>query len=331
MTATTLSLALLLTWPLSAAPASATVEPMLRAIADVPLGGKPTRMDYASLDVVRQRLFIAHLGDSAVIVFDTKNQQVVARIPGIAKVHGVLAIPDLGKVYASATGSDEVVAIDEDTLKITARIPAGDYPDGIAYAPPARKIYVSDEHGGTDTVISVDSDTRVATIALGGEVGNTQYDPTSGHVFANVQTRGQLVEIDPGRDVVLARIELPGARGNHGLLIEPVAQLAFAASEDSDQLMVINLRSRKVVATLPTGHAPDVLAFDPGLQQLYVASESGELARFAVTGSNIEPSGRLQPGPNAHSVTVDPATHRLYFPLANMGGHTVLRIMQAGP
>jgi len=30
-------------------------------------------------------------------------------------------------------------------------------------------------------------------------------------------------------------------------------------------------------------------------------------------------------------VTLDPESHLLYFPLANVDGHTLLRIMQAGP
>jgi len=31
---------------------------------------------------------------------------------------------------------------------------------------------------------------------------------------------------------------------------------------------------------------------------------------------------------NAHVVAVDPATHRVYFPLANAGGRPVVRVMQ---
>jgi YVTN family beta-propeller protein len=193
----------------------------LELVADIPLGGHTTRLDYASIDPDRRLLFIAHLGDSEVIVFDLEHQRVVARIPNLSHVHGILAIPELGRVYASATGTNEVVAIDASSLKVTARIPAGVYPDGMAYAPDVHKLYVSDEHGAGDTVIDVRSNARIATIALGGDVGNTQYDPVSKHIFANVQTKRVLAEIDPQSDAVVARIELPGADGNHGLLIEP--------------------------------------------------------------------------------------------------------------
>ena len=254
----------------------------LRIVADVPLGGHPTRLDYASVDSARHVLFIAHLGDSAVIAFDTRVLRVSARIPGISHVHGVLVIPELDRLYASATGTNEVVAIDEESLKITARIPAGIYPNGMAYAPEAHKLYVSDEHGNTDTVIDVRTNARVATIPLGGEAGNTQYDAGSTHVFVSVQTRRQLVEIDPATDTIVARIDLPGADGNHGLLIEPEQRRAFIACENNAKLLVLDLQTRKVTASFDVGDDPDVMAYDPGLHYVYVAAESGVVSTFKV-------------------------------------------------
>jgi hypothetical protein len=51
---------------------------------------------------------------------------------------------------------------------------------------------------------------------------------------------------------------------------------------------------------------------------------------FAVVADGaVTELGRGFVGPNAHSVAVDPATHRVYFPLENLQGHPVLRIMQA--
>lgn len=303
----------------------------LKTVADAPLTGETTRWDYASLDPAAHRLYLAHLGDSVVTVFDTNSQKVVADIAAVSHVHGVLYVPELHRVYASATGTDEVVAIDPDTLKITARMPAGDYPDGMAYAPEAHKLYVSDEHGGTDTVIDVRSNTRVTTIPLGGEVGNTQYDPVSRHIFANVQTRKQLVEIDPASDKVIARMDLPDAESNHGLYIDPQTHLAFIACEDNDKLIVLDLGSRRVLTSFDVAKDPDVLAFDRGLGWLYVAGESGEVSVFHVQGRTVSPLGTAVLGPNAHVVAVDEATHRAYFPLKSVAGKPRLRITEAQP
>ncbi|MDQ7979886.1 YncE family protein [Paraburkholderia sp. SARCC-3016] len=299
----------------------------LKHVADIPLPGRTSRFDYESYDADRHLLFIAHLGDSEVVVFDTLASRVVTRIPGIAAVHGVLVVPGLSRVYASATGTNEIVAIDEQSLKEVARMPAGDYPDGMAYAPDAHKLYVSDERGATETVIDVSTNRRVATIPLGGEVGNSQYDPVSRHIFVNVQTQSQLVEIDPATDAIVTRIDLPGARGNHGLLIVPQSRLAFVACEDNDHLLVLDMRTMKVAASFDVGGDPDVLAFDPGTNMVYVAGEKGVVSMFSIAGSRVLKLGDGKVGPNAHVVNVDTTTHRAYFPLKSVDGRPVLRVM----
>ncbi|WP_372460501.1 YncE family protein [Paraburkholderia unamae] len=299
----------------------------LKHVEDVPLPGRATRFDYESYDPARHLLFIAHLGDSEVVVFDTVASRVVARIPGVASVHGVLVVPELSRVYASATGTNEVVAIDERTLKIISRAPGGIYPDGMAYVPDLRRLYVSDETGETETVIDVPGNRVIATIALDGEVGNSQYDPVSRHIFVNVQTRRQLVEIDPGSNTIVSRIDLPGAKGNHGLLIVPESRLALIACEDNDRLLVLDMRTMKVVSAFDVGGDPDVLTYDPALRVAFVAGEAGVVSMFSVDAFRVSKIGDGHVGPNAHVVDVDAATHRSFFPLKGVDGHPVLRIM----
>lgn len=71
---------------------------------------------------------------------------------------------------------------------------------------------------------------------------------------------------------------------------------------------------------------PDVLAFDPGLKMIYVAAESGEVSVFQENGKGLVSKGQVKM-PHAHTVSADPQTHLVYFPLENVNGHPVLRIM----
>lgn len=310
--------------------ASAAVElPLpLQWITDVPLGGRTTRLDYASLDAGRHLLFIAHLGESEVIVFDTTARRVVRRIANVSSVHGVLVIPELGRIYASATGTNEVVAIDETTFQIVARMPGGTYPDGLAYAPDAHKVYVSDEHGGTDTVIDVRKNARVATVQIGGVVGNTQYDAASHHIFISAESAGALVEVDPATDTVVRSLPVPGAKENHGLLIDATSHRAFVACPGNDRLIVIDLQTGALLAQLSVAKDPDVLALDPQSARLYVAGESGEVSEFDVSSDHISKIGQSLVARNAHVVAVDPSSHEVYFPLMDVDGKPVLRIMR---
>lgn len=298
----------------------------LRTLLDVPLTGGRTRLDYQSLDGASSRLYIAHLGSDLMTVFDVNKQTIVGDVKDLKRVHGVLAVPELHRVYASATGTNELAIIDDQTLQIIARAPAGDYPDGIAYVPKANKIYVSDLHGKTDTVIDAKTNQRVTTIALGGGAGNTQYDSVSEHIFVTVHGQNQLAEIDPNTDQVTGRYPLAGCSEPPGLLIDSEHRLAFVACEENAKLAVFDLDAKKMTALHAVGADPDVLAFDKGLGRLYVSAESGIITIFDERGRNIEKVGEGFFAPNAHSVAVDSRTHRIYFPLQNVGGEPVLRI-----
>src|SRR5207248_2873922 len=231
---------------------------------------------------------------------------------------GVLAVPELRRVYASATGTNELAVIDDQTLQVVARAPAGDYPDGVAYAGKEKKLYVSDLRGRADTVIDATTNRRVATIPLGGGAGNTQYDPASDRVFVAVDKREEIVEIDPNSDTVVGRYPLTGCRGSHGLYIDGEQRLAFAACEENARLAVFDLESKKVTAIHTVGADPDVLAYDRGLKRLYVSAESGVVTVFEESGRGLEKVGEGFFAPDAHTVAVDGRTHRVYLPLGNV-------------
>jgi len=311
-----------------AAPASSLP---LQQVQDLPLPGGATRLDYQSLDPSTGRLYIAHLGDGTVHAVDLSTTAVVGTVQGPSSVHGVMAAPDRHLLLAAASSAGEVALIDTATLTITGRVTAGNTPDGIAYDPARAKAYVSNEHDHAETVIDLATGQAKAPIEIGGEAGNTVFDPASGKVYVNVQDRGQLLAIDPATDTVTDRIPVDGCDTNHGLYVDGAQQLAFVACQDNAKLLVLDLPARTVTARLDTGNTPDVLAYDQGLHRLYVACESGVVSIFDEKHRTLVPVASAKLAENAHTVAVDQATHRVYFPLQDIDGHPVLRIMEPAP
>jgi DNA-binding beta-propeller fold protein YncE len=305
---------------------NANSAPLLK-VADVPLPGPAVRFDYQSLDVSHGRLYIAHMNAGQLVVFDIKKREVVANLDGFPSVHGVWAVPELGRVYASATGEHKVAVVDMATLKTLAKVGTIQYPDGIAYAPAVKRVFVSDEHGNADAVIDATTNSLIATIPLGGGAGNTVYDASSGHILVAVHEKNQLVAIDPATAKILARYPLPGIEDPHGIALDSNAGLAFVAGEENNRLALVDLKSMQVLATYPVGKDPDVLAFDPEYKLLYVSAESGNVTVFREEGKALVPAGGFFI-PHAHTVCVDPQTHLVYFPLQDIDGHPVLRIME---
>lgn len=310
----------------SSAPASLP----LSLAADVALPGGATRFDYQWVDADRRRLYIAHLGDGSLVVFDLDSQRVIQEIPRLASVHGVVVAPDQHLVLATATAAKTLALIDDQTLQVKARVPAGEYPNGLAYDPGSGKAFISNNTGLGVAVVDVKTARALPGIDIGGGAGNTQYDAESGHVLAAVHGSPVLADIDPVKAAVAGRIPLHHVSTCHGLLVASDLRLAFAACRGASPLLaVVDLRDRRQTMTLPLPPGIDVLAFDPGLERLYAASETGTVAVFSVAADrSVAEMGRGLVASNAHSVAVDPATHRVYFPLENVRGHPVLRVME---
>jgi DNA-binding beta-propeller fold protein YncE len=303
------------------------VGKVLTLVADVPMPGPPVRFDYQSLDASNGRLYIAHMNADQLVVFDTAKRAVVANLDGFKRVHGVFAAPEVHRLYASVTGNHQVAAVDTQTLKIVGTTGPITYPDGLAYAPKQKKVFVSDEHGGVDAVIDATTNTLTTTIPLGGGAGNTVYDPASGHILVAVHGMNMLVVIDPATDKILGQYRLPRIENPHGMALDVAGRVAFVAGEENHSLAMVDLNTMKVLSSYEVGDDPDVLAFDPGLKRLYVSAESGTVAIFQYRNRKLALLGSFNM-PHAHTVAVDPQTHLVYFPLENINGHPVLRIMR---
>jgi DNA-binding beta-propeller fold protein YncE len=314
---------------------------------DYPLGARVNRTDYQSIDADARRLYIAKMGAGQLLVFDIDRNKLFATLDGFPKVTGVLVVPELHKVYASVPGSGvmssfavglgmagiskgagEVDVRDIETLKPVARVQGGVFPDGLAYDPAHRRVFVSDELGGAVKVIDATSDHVAAHIDIGGEAGNVRYDALTGKVFVPIQSRNELVAIDPGKAPVAARFPLPDCDHPHGLIVAPKDAVGYVACDENDRLLTVDLASGRVLRTLPVAHDPDVLAIDPELARLYVASESGRLSIYDIAAPRSPDAlGTVFVAEGAHTVAVDPASHRLFFALADLNGHAALRVL----
>ena len=299
----------------------------LRPVARVALSGSPVRFDYASVDPKTHTLWISHMDADQLLAFDVTHRKLTHTIaaPG---VHGVIAVPELNRVYASATNARSMYTINAKTGAVLAKAPAGEYPDGLAFDPVQRHVFVSDESGGIEAVFSA-AGRRIATIPLGGEAGNVQFDAGTGHVLADVQTRNEIAVIDPKSNRIVKRVHVPNCSNDHGLLVDAPHRIAFVACDGNAKLLTLNLRTMSFTGTFDVGSSPDVLAYDTSKRRLYVSAESGVVAVLAETRRSARLLGRAFLATEAHTVAVDPTTHLVYFPLqSGSNGGPQLLIMR---
>lgn len=287
----------------------------LRQVSEMPLTGGPVRFDYPALDASRGRLFVAHMGAGELIEVDLHAHAVVRTMPGLPDIHGVIVVPDKHRVYATATGNNQLVAIDEDSGEVIFRAATDTYPDGLAFDPIRRAVWTTNENAGTETVIDADSGRLRATVPLGGEVGNVVYDAVSDRMVVAVQDRNDLAFIDPVSFSVTERIPTPGCDHPHGQALDVTDQIMFVGCEANATMVTVDLANRTVIDRHEVGETPDVLAYDPGANRVYVAAESGWVYIFDHTRGHLTAKGASHLADGAHTLALDPATHHSYFPI----------------
>lgn len=342
--------------------------------------------DFQTLDPKTHLLFIAHTGpspdrevlinhnfnpdtdsktDGNVLVFDTVQHKLLRVLP-IPQVAGMVAAPDLGRVYAADANDSIIYAIDERTFQLTQiKLDIYDGPDAIEYDPVDHKIFVSDPGAPPNpdaSMVTLLKNENVAVIdALtnklitwvplgldgkwGDDVGHTRYDPAS-HLVYTVTLPLQdpdspnllpappsyLAIIDPVKNRLLKRIRLPDeCLTPHGLVIDPRIEIAYIACIDSDPdpiLVRVDLRTQKpIVEDYPTlGIKPDIVAIDFSQHLLYVGCATG-VSIFHEDGRTQEKIGTFSIGVNTHTVAINQQTHEIYLPLPSLGGRPTLRIM----
>lgn len=300
-------------------------------VADLDLPGRSNRFDYQDIDAALGHLIIAHMNDASVLVVDLKDGAVLKVLPNIATARGVVAAPDVGRIFVTSS-PNQLVLIDSASLAEISRVATGSAPDGVGWDPVHKVVGVSDQGDGALSLIpSSGTGTRVQ-VKLGTATGNVVFDPSRSRFWITVERASppdQLVAVDPVAGTIGTRIDLPGCEAAHGLRLHPDGKSAFVACEGNATLARVDLGGSQQVVTVKTGAGPDVLSIDPGLRWLYVAAESGDLTVFDIGQPGLVVIDREHPGDNAHTVAVDPSTHRVYFPLmAGPNGTPVLRIMR---
>src|SRR5438270_6282533 len=79
-------------WPATMV-AQTSARPPLVLEAKIPLGDVSGRIDHLGIDMKRQRLFVAELGNNSLGVVDLAAGKVLRRIDGLSEPQGVAYVP----------------------------------------------------------------------------------------------------------------------------------------------------------------------------------------------------------------------------------------------
>ena len=137
----------------------------LQLEAKIPLGEVRGRIDHMAIDLVRQRLFVAELGNDTVGIVDLKNEKVIRTMGGLKEPQGVGYLPSTDALYVANAGDGSVRIFSGADYAAAGQIDLGEDADNIRVDSAANQILVGYGNGGL-AVIDAKTLQRIADIPL---------------------------------------------------------------------------------------------------------------------------------------------------------------------
>ena len=315
--------------------------------------------DFQALDVATHRLFIAHSGpspdllaldknvnfnatrdgpfDGNIIVFDTQQEKIIARI-NIPQVTGVVDAPDLGEVFAASDSDQSIVyAIDVHTLKTTPIVlNTLESPDALSYDAAGKRIFASDPGTPADpvktmnvargneniAVINAVTDKLIKYINLGNlpllpdeNVQNNLLDPKNNNIPLYGHDVGHNVYDEGLQRLFVTSTVLPNGDDPNPFVLPPRGTGEFFEIDPANAANPIV----KEIDLPDTCSSPHGLAIDEAQQVGFIACTDFDsatqlfenLVRVDLTTMTVIPTDprttRLEGGPDIVKIDKDPS------------------------
>jgi len=168
--------------------------------------------------------------------------------------------------------STHTMVIDADSGKTLADIPGQKHNHGVALVPEAGRGFISDGEGAV-VIFDLKTNAVLGTLKAHPDADGIIYDKASGLVLVVSGDDGILMTVKPDVDPKTGSIDAPiDLGGKPEFLASDGAGKVYINLEDKDQVAVVDLKARKVLAHWPTapGGSPVGLSIDTAKHRLFI-------------------------------------------------------------
>jgi DNA-binding beta-propeller fold protein YncE len=282
----------------------------------LPRSGVVSALDYMALEgghLLVTSITSGDLYDVELAALGAGRSSSIRTLPGVGNAHGI-AIVDGHVGFVTRAGSNVVDRFDRQSLRSTRKIGVADDPDAAVFDPLTRLVYVAGGDSMTATLIDADGGDIVGQVDLPGKPEFAVLDPKTGLLYQNLSNLNSVATVNLRTRKVVAVWGLPDCEGPSGMAIDADERQLFVVCSKNRKLLVFDLQTHEVVATVSVGLLSDSVAFDSGLKRLYVAGGAGQLTVVSrTTNSRYAATETIRTRIGSHTVAVDPLTHKVYL------------------
>jgi hypothetical protein len=296
---------------------ASAAEPPLILEAKIPLGAVKGRIDHLAIDLARQRLFVAELGNNSVGAIDLQARTVIHRIAGLTEPQGVGYFPPADTLYIANAGDGSVHLYRGEDFAPRGRIELGDDADNVRIDAAHARVWVG--HGsGALAAIDAASNRTTIDISLKAHPESFRLDPAGETIFANVPDAGQIAIVDVAAKRQRSAIETHGDRGNFPMALDIDRGQILAVFRRPPKLVAYDMSSGRPVASAETCGDADDIFLDAKRGRVYVSCGEGFVAVHKAQDDYAR-LGRVATAAGARTSLWVPERDRLYVAVRASG------------
>jgi len=277
----------------------------------IPLDGVSGRIDHMAVDLKRNHLAVAELGNDTVDVLDLKTGRAVHRIGGLHAPQGVAFIhsADLLAVANADDGAIEFFRAGD--FAPVGGIDLGDDADNLHVDHRTGHLVVGYGEGGL-AIIDPKTRSKLADIPLPAHPEGFQLAPDGSRAFVNVPDARQIASVDLISGKQTATWRVPDLESNFPMALDRQGRTLAVSFRTPARLVLFDTGSGEAIANVDTcGDADDVF-FDERRQRIYVVCGAGAVAVFDRSEGGLRRMAQVETAPGARTGLFVPELDRLF-------------------
>jgi YVTN family beta-propeller protein len=282
----------------------------LQLEAKIPLGSVHGRIDHMAVDLKRQRLFVAELGNDSVGVVDLANRKLLQTIAGLKEPQGVGYEPSTDTLYVANAGDGSVRLFEGTEYKPKGQIELGSDADNVRVDTAANRIFIGYGSGAL-AVIDPAARSKVGDIPVKAHPEGFQIDPDTSQIFVNVPDAHGIAVVDRASQKQTGKWPIPDHGANFPMALDPVRRQVLVIFRAPAELGVFSMTGGKLIATAETCGDADDLFIDAKRGRVYVSCGSGFLDVLEAKGTAYRRIARIPTVSGARTSFFVPELDRL--------------------
>ena len=228
---------------------------------------------------------------------------------GVNGVYGVAVDDANGYVWVSNTRQNTVAVYKQSDLSLVKQYPAHAVTHARSMRVIGDSVYVTEaargKGGGIKVFNAKQLDAAPTTIDLpeGAVPMDFDVDSVSGRLFTVDLKLNKAYVIDTKNSNQVTSYDLPGANGASGVAYDPANNRLFVANQSSNNAVVLDLSTGKVIADIPTGNQALSAVYSNGY--VYVGNRTAGTVSV-INASSLKVEAILPTGTNPNHLSVNP-------------------------